>query len=81
MSPIGAVVIFLLVWWLVLFAVLPWGVRGRWEEKDDGVVGADPGAPVAAKMKRKLLWTTIIAAVLWAIIVAVIASGVIKFHD
>jgi predicted secreted protein len=77
----GAIVIFVLIWWSVFFAVLPWGVRGRWEETDDGVKGAEPGAPVKPDLKRKALITTAIAAALWAITVAIILSGVINYRD
>lgn len=81
MSIAGAVVIYILIWWSVFFAVLPWGVRGRWEDKDDGVAGADPGAPVAPNLKRKALITTGVAFAFWAITVAVIMSGVVNFRD
>ena len=81
MNPIGAIVIFLLVWWCVFFAVLPTGVRGRWESPDDGVKGADPGAPAAAELRRKFLLTTAIAAVVSAIVIAIVASGIIDFRD
>ncbi|MEQ8935954.1 MAG: DUF1467 family protein [Amphiplicatus sp.] len=81
MNPAGAVVVFVIIWWTVLFAVLPWGVRGRWESDDDGVRGAEPGAPVKPDLKKKLLWTTGITAVLWTIAEAVIISGVISFRE
>jgi predicted secreted protein len=32
-----------------------------------GAPGTDPGAPIASRMGRKLLWTTIIAAVIFAL--------------
>ena len=81
MNPAGAIVIFVIIWWTVFFAVLPFGVRGRWESEDDGVKGADPGAPARIDLKKKALWTTAIAAALWAVVVAVIASGVFDFRD
>lgn len=81
MNPAGAVVVFVIIWWTVFFAVLPWGVRGRWESEDDGVKGAEPGAPVTPDLKKKLLWTTGIALVLWAVAEAVIISGVISFRE
>ncbi len=81
MNPAGAVVVFVIIWWTVFFAVLPWGVRGRWESEDDGVKGAEPGAPVTPDLKKKLLWTTGITAVLWAIAEAIIVSGVISFRE
>lgn len=81
MNPVGAVVIYVLIWWTVFFAVLPWGVRGRWESDDDGVAGADPGAPAAPDLKKKALWTTGVSFALWAIVEAVILSGVLNFRE
>lgn len=81
MSIVGAIIVFLIVWWTVLFAVLPWGVRGRWEAPHDGVEGAEPGAPVEPQLRRKLLITTGIALAVTAVISAIIASGVIDFRE
>ncbi len=81
MNPAGAIVIFVLIWWSVFFAVLPWGVRGRWESDDDGVTGADPGAPAIPNLKRKALITTAISAGLWVVVILIILSGVIDFRD
>ena len=46
----------------MLFAVLPWGVRAQGEE---GTPGTDPGAPTVPRLKAKLLWTTMVATVVW----------------
>ena len=66
MSTTTAIAIFFLIWWVTLFAVLPFGVRSQHED-GDFVEGTDPGAPVKARVLRKLLWTTLIAAVIVAI--------------
>jgi predicted secreted protein len=60
-----AVAIFFLIWWVVLFAVLPWGIRSQHE---DGAMppGTDPGAPILPRLGRKLLWTTLVSAVIFA---------------
>ncbi|MBI1366493.1 MAG: DUF1467 family protein [Alphaproteobacteria bacterium] len=81
MNIIGAVVIYILAWWTVFFAVLPWGVKSRWEAPDDGVKGAEPGAPVAANMKKKLLITSAIAFVIMAMMVGLIDTGVLNFRQ
>ena len=81
MNPIGVVIVFLLSWWMIFFAVLPLGVRGRWESDDDGVVGADPGAPVAPDLRRKALITAGIAAIATIVICAIGASGVLVPKD
>ena len=57
--------IYFVLWWVVLFLTLPFGVRSQHEE-GEGAPGTDPGAPVMPRMARKLLWTTIISAVIFA---------------
>ncbi len=81
MTIAGAIVIFIVWWWVAFLAVLPRGVEGRWEAEDDGVKGADPGAPVNPDLKKKAWLATKITAGLWAITVAIILSGVFNFRD
>lgn len=67
-----AIAIYFLIWWIVLFAVLPWGVRAQGEE---AIPGTDPGAPAVPRLMAKLLWTTVVAAVLWAVCALVYLKG------
>jgi predicted secreted protein len=60
-----ALAIYFLIWWIVLFAVLPFGIRSQHEE-GDMPAGTDPGAPVIPRLGLKLLWTTIASAVIFA---------------
>jgi predicted secreted protein len=66
MSLATAIAIYFIIWWVVLFAVLPWGVRSQ-QEGGDIVSGSDPGAPVVPRLWWKLLWTTIVAGAIFAI--------------
>ena len=59
-----AVASFFTLWWIVLFAVLPFGVRSQ-EEAGEIVPGTDPGAPALPHMGWKVLWTTIVTTVLF----------------
>ena len=61
-----AFAIYFVMWWLVLFVTLPFGVRSQHED-GGGAPGTDPGAPVVTGMGRKLIWTTVISAVIFAI--------------
>ncbi len=74
MSPVSMVVVYILLWWVTLFATLPLGVRGQAEDGNI-VEGSEPGAPVKPDMKRKLILTSIIAGILWVIICAIIMTG------
>jgi predicted secreted protein len=60
-----AVAIFFLIWWVVLFAVLPWGIRSQ-HEGGEIAPGTDPGAPAIPRLFRKLVWTTGVSAVIFA---------------
>jgi predicted secreted protein len=61
-----ALAIFFLIWWVVLFAVLPWGIRSQ-HEGGEIVPGTDPGAPAVPNLGRKLLWTTALSVVIFAV--------------
>jgi predicted secreted protein len=61
-----SIAFFLTIWWVVLFVVLPFGVRSQHED-GDFAPGTDPGAPVAPKLGWKVLWTTIVTAIVWAL--------------
>ncbi|KJC59271.1 hypothetical protein UP10_18855 [Bradyrhizobium sp. LTSPM299] len=58
--------IYFVLWWLVLFLTLPFGVRSQHED-GVGAPGTDPGAPILARMGPKLIWTTLISAVIFAV--------------
>lgn len=66
MTTTAGIAIYLIVWWLVFFAVLPFGVRSQHEEGGTEGEGRDPGAPVRPLLLRKVLATTLIAAIAWA---------------
>ena len=55
--------IFLLIWFVILFAVLPWGVRQTAEPE----AGHDPGAPANPNLGRKAIITTAISVLVWGV--------------
>jgi predicted secreted protein len=60
---IGSIIaIFFVVWWIVLFAVLPWGVRTQ-EEEGEVVLGTSASAPAHPHLVRKAIITTFVAAI------------------
>ena len=62
-----AFAIYFVLWWIVLFLTLPFGVRSQHED-GEGAPGTDPGAPILARMGWKLVWTTLISAVIFGIV-------------
>lgn len=61
MSWATGLMVYLVLWWTVLFAVLPLGVR-RAENPGEG---QDRGAPERPELMRKAIITSIVTAVLW----------------
>jgi len=57
-----ALAIYFVAWWLMLFVVLPFGVRSQ-QEEGSVVPGTDPGAPVVPMLVKKLIWNTILTGV------------------
>ncbi|MGH6886862.1 MAG: DUF1467 family protein [Geminicoccales bacterium] len=76
MDYLSAALVFIVVWWLVLFMVLPFGAHPPNEVEP----GTEPGAPRKPRMAIKLAVTTLIALGLTALIVWVIQSGFIRLR-
>ncbi len=60
LTLVGALSLYFIIWWTVLFAVLPFGVRSQHE---DGfvVAGSEPGAPSLPRLREKAIWTSLAA--------------------
>jgi len=72
-----ATVLYVLIWWTVLFAVLPLGTTP--------VAAPDPatgwrGAPAKPRLGRKLLITTLVSAIVWAGCALIIDSRWLSFR-
>ena len=74
MSIFTQIGIFLIVWWVVLFATLPLWIRSQ-TETDETEPGTDPGAPVNPDLGRKFLLTTGIAFIVSAVLIVSIQTG------
>lgn len=69
---------YFIIWWLVIFMVLPWGVR-RIDPEDLGEMD-DPGAPKNPRMLIKAAVATALAGVIFGLVYLVYISGVISFR-
>ncbi|OIP85574.1 MAG: hypothetical protein AUK37_04110 [Rhodobacterales bacterium CG2_30_65_12] len=80
MSITGGIVLFIVVWFLTMFVILP--IRAR-SQADDGEVvpGTHAGAPADFRLGRTMLIVTLWSVLVWAILAAIILSGVISIED
>ena len=65
MSVTGLAIIYIIIWWVVFFAILPIDVN---RAKIIRVEGEDPGSPENPKMFKKFLYCTGITSVIFSII-------------
>lgn len=65
MSITGSLVVFVCLWWIVFFAMLPIDVN---REKKDNIEGVDPGAPENPKILKKIVLSTAITSIIFIIV-------------
>lgn len=80
MTWFSGAVVFVILWWLVFFMTLPFGVRPPHEVGEEPGEGHAPSAPVRPRLWLKAGVTTVIAVVLWSLAYWVIASDMISFR-
>ena len=76
MDWFGTAVVFAIVWWLILFMVLPFGAA----PPDDVEPGMATSAPAKPRMALKVAITTALAALVTALIMWLIDSGLIQLR-
>ena len=76
MDLVLSIAVYVFIWWITLFAVLPFGVRTQ-EEAGDVVPGTPESAPAKQRMVRIFLINTVVATVVFAIVYVVISYGLI----
>jgi predicted secreted protein len=77
MKLASAIAIYFVIWWTVLFAVLPFGVRNADEAGEAVQQGHEAGAPIVHGLVKKFLITTAISAVVFAAVYLAIVNRVL----
>jgi predicted secreted protein len=81
MSIVSIIAIYFVLWWIVLFAILPFGVRSSAEAGVDVIEGHDAGAPVAPLLLKKVIATTFVSAIIFALFYWLVTSGNLNLDD
>jgi predicted secreted protein len=71
--------IYFVLWWIVLFLTLPFGVRSQHED-GEGAPGTDPGAPIMSRMGAKLIWTTVLSTAIFAVAMLAYNAGYLNIE-
>jgi predicted secreted protein len=80
MGPVSGIVLYVVIWAMVFFVALPIRVQTQGDLKDV-VPGTHAGAPEHHHLKKKALWTTLVAAVIWGVSAYFILNEVITVDD
>lgn len=69
--------VYAIIWWVVIFAVLPWGVRVP-EEHEPGHATSAPEKPM---LWRKAAITTVISAIIWVGVYLIVQSDLVPLRE
>jgi predicted secreted protein len=76
MTWVQGIVAYVVLWWVVIFAVLPFGIRPT----EEGDIGHAAGAPANPRLWFKAGVTTLVAAVLWVGLFLLVKSDLLSFR-
>jgi predicted secreted protein len=77
MGWVSGPVVYILIWWIALFMVLPWGNA----PVENPVVGHATSAPMKPRLVRKFIVTTVLAAVIWLLVLGVMKAHIVDFSQ
>ena len=77
MGWVSGLAVYVVIWWLVIFMVLPWGVQPI--SAEDVKKGHASSAPQRPRMLMKATVTTVVAAALWLLLYWAINAGALRF--
>ena len=81
MGATGAIIIFICIWWIIFFSVLPIGIKSENSEFKGSTKGNDPGAPKNPKVAKKFLITTLITSVIFSVIYYLTINNYLNLRD
>ena len=68
MGITGSIIVYVMIWWIIFFSLLPVGIQSNKEVFKEKMGGMDPGAPKNPKIRKKFLITTLITTIIFAVI-------------
>ena len=75
MSTTGSLIVYISIWWIVFFSVLPIGIKSQNIKLSDKLDGNDRGAPKNPKIAKKFLTTTLITSIIFLVIYYLVSQN------
>ena len=68
MGITGSIIVYVMIWWIIFFSVLPVGIQSNKEVFKEKIEGMDPGAPKNPNIAKKFFITTLITTAIFSVI-------------
>ena len=81
MGITGSIIVYVLIWWIIFFSVLPVGIQSNNEKFRERIEGVDPGAPNNPNIVRKFLITTIITSIIFLVIYYLVKFDLLNLRE
>ncbi len=81
MGITGSIIVYVLIWWIIFFSVLPIGIQSKKEKFIEKIDGVDPGAPNNPKIGKKFLITTIITSIIFIVIYYLVRFDLLNLRE
>tara|TARA_B110001452_G_scaffold233168_1_gene210849 strand:- start:258 stop:512 length:255 start_codon:yes stop_codon:yes gene_type:complete len=81
MGITGSIIVYVLIWWMIFFSVLPIGIQSNKEKFNERIGGMDPGAPNNPKIGKKFLITTIITSLIFIVIYYLVKFDLLNLRE
>ena len=81
MGLTGSIIIYVMIWWIVFFSVLPFGIESNKEVFKESLEGSDAGAPKNPNIAKKFIITTIITSILFIVIYYLSNNGFLNLRN
>ena len=81
MGITGSIIVYVMIWWIIFFSVLPIGIRSNKEVFKEKIEGMDPGAPKNPNIVKKFLLTTLITSLIFAVIYYLVKFDLLNLRE
>ena len=81
MGITGSIIVYVLIWWIIFFSVLPVGIQSNKEKFKEKIEGVDPGAPINPKIGKKFLITTLITSIIFIVIYYLVEFNLLNIRE
>ena len=81
MGITGSIIVYVLIWWMIFFSILPVGIQSKKEKFTERLEGIDPGAPNNPKIGKKFFITTIITTIIFIVIYYLVELNLLNLRE